>query len=181
MKKAIKIPCLILLALVLLGGIAVYIAIDRVGDLLIRNVVESLDEETMLALEQGLEQLDTNVLAQTEEPPAEEGQAPQEPVETEENPAQQNAPEASPQQSTPDSTSNAGSSSKLDQIEYQDKVAAINLVKNKFSISEIVSYQDRVNREGVTSALLSEIKSILKARCSADEIQQLRTWYNKYK
>lgn len=64
-------------------------------------------------------------------------------------------------------------------ISESDKNNAIELLKSKFTAAEISRYMAKF-AEGKISEVLPEIKQKLKERCTEEEIELIKSWYEKY-
>ena len=64
-------------------------------------------------------------------------------------------------------------------ISNADKNEAIALLRSKFTIEEITRYLSKA-AEGKISEVLPEIKEKLKERCTEEELEKIRGWYEKY-
>lgn len=189
MKKTFKILLSIIIILFVLGFTVWRIFVNYAGEYVIGTIIDSMDEDTITELEKSLdsiENLDELVIQPQPDDP-----------ETEQNNNADNTTDSEPtansktpsENNTADNTANISAetaqtdnaNSKLSAIAYEDKAAAIKMMKNKFSISEIKYYQDKVLNEGITPELMAEVKSILKARCTRAEIDQIKEWYYKYR
>ena len=174
--------------------------VNVAGGFVINKLVESVDEDTIAQLEQSLEQVGNldALLGQVEIPA--DGQQGVEKQEIEQGDVhvaadaevtknvsrQAEIKKVTPQTSKAESQNTTEKNeesvgSKLDKVSYEDKSAAIKMLKNKFTISEIMYYQDKVFNGGLNAELIKEVKEVLKARCTKEEIVQLKEWYNKYK
>ena len=201
MKKAIVITLSIIISIALIGFVAWRVFVNVAGGFVINKLVESVDDDTIAQLEQSLEQVENldALLGQVEMPAEEQQTEPKSEVveslasseevtkdvpkkpETKKETSQ--TPKSESESITDDATKveNESVGSKLDKVSYEDKSAAIKMLKNKFTISEIMYYQDKVFNGGLNAELINEVKTILKQRCTKEEIDKLREWYKKYK
>lgn len=207
MKKAIVITLSIIISIALIGFVAWRVFVNVAGGFVINKLVESVDDDTIAQLEQSLEQVENlDALLGQVEMPAEEQQSVEEqqtepksevveslasseevtndvPKKPETKKEISQTPKSEAASITDDATKveNESVGSKLDKVSYEDKSAAIKMLKNKFTISEIMYYQDKVFNGGLNAELINEVKTILKQRCTKEEIDKLREWYKKYK
>ena len=207
MKKAIVITLSIIISIALIGFVAWRVFVNVAGGFVINKLVESVDDDTIAQLEQSLEQVENlDALLGQVEMPAEEQPSVEEqqtepksevveslasseevtkdvPKKTETKKETSQTPKSESESITDDATKveNESVGSKLDKVSYEDKSAAIKMLKNKFTISEIMYYQDKVFNGGLNAELINEVKTILKQRCTKEEMDKLREWYKKYK
>ena len=207
MKKAIVITLSIIISIALIGFVAWRVFVNVAGGFVINKLVESVDDDTIAQLEQSLEQVENlDALLGQVEMPAEEQPSVEEqqtepksevveslasseevtkdvPKKPETKKETSQTPKSESESITDDATKveNESVGSKLDKVSYEDKSAAIKMLKNKFTISEIMYYQDKVFNGGLNAELINEVKTILKQRCTKEEMDKLREWYKKYK
>ena len=200
MKKSVAITLSIIISIALICFVAWRVFVNVAGGFVINKLVESVDEDTIAQLEQSLEQVENldALLGQVEIPA--DGQQGVEKQEIEQGDVhiaadaevtknvsgQAEIKKVTPQTSKAESQNTTEKNeesvgSKLDKVSYEDKSAAIKMLKNKFTISEIMYYQDKIINGGLNAELIKEVKEVLKARCTKEEIVQLKEWYNKYK
>ena len=193
MKKTFKILLSIIIILFILGFTVWRIFVNYAGEYVIDTIIDSMDEDTITELEKSLdsiENLDELVIQPQPDGSETEQNSNADNTTDSELPANsKTSSENNTADNTADNTANISAEtvqtddadSKLSAIAYEDKAAAIKMMKNKFSISEIKYYQDKVLNEGITPELMAEVKSILKARCTRAEIDQIKEWYYKYR
>lgn len=201
MKKAIVITLSIIISIALIGFVAWRVFVNVAGGFVINKLVESVDDDTIAQLEQSLEQVENldALLGQVEMPAEEQQTEPKSEVveslasseevtkdvpkktETKKETSQTPKSESASITDVATKVENESVGSKLDKVSYEDKSAAIKMLKNKFTISEIMYYQDKVFNGGLNAELINEVKTILKQRCTKEEIDKLREWYKKYK
>lgn len=161
MKKIIIISVSVIIAL---SGI-VYMCVDYFGQKAIDTLIDSastltIDSETIKKVGE---------LQIPSEPPK-ASEEPQKTAEVQKDGTVQNS----------DDTAKATPKPVKKEVAIEDKAQAINLVKSKFSVSEIAEIQSKVTR-GLTAQEAIDIKAMVKSRLSAQELAQIKAWYAKYK
>lgn len=189
MKKTFKILLSIIIILFILGFIVWRFFVYYAGEYVIGTIIDSMDENTITELEKSLDSIE-NLDELVVQPQSDDQESKQnnnadnttdsEPTASSETPYA-NKDKDDTANTSAETTPTENANSKLSAIAYEDKSAAIKMLKNKFSISEIKYYQDKVLNEGITSELMAEVKSILKSRCTRAEIDQIKEWYYKYR
>lgn len=201
MKKAVVVTLSIIISISLICFVAWRVFVNVAGGFVINKLVESVDDDTIDQLEKSLEQVENldALLGQVENSVAEQPGVGGQKTEQSNVPAvadgevkkdvSKKETSQTPLPKSANTTEKADESkkkddsvgSKLDKVSYEDKSAAIKMLKNKFTVSEIMYYQDMVFNGGLNAELIKEVKTILKQRCTKEEIAQLKEWYNKYK
>ncbi len=164
MKKKTKVIIITIISIVLLVAVAIFVGINIAGNYMVNTIVESVDEKTIDDLQKAVSEINTKNISV----PNEEG------VQQPSNTQEENAVPVQP-------TEKKIEEPKQKDIDYTDKVEAVALVTRKFSFSEINNYKNRYYTEGMTAKLVADLKADLKARCTPEEIEQIRQWYHKYK
>ena len=156
-----------ILSIIFVVAASIFVIINIAVNNVVNTFIESVDEETINDLKNEVESTNTPALEENNVENDQEADEPDTEL-TNEN-----------LEKNEQNTNKEEKNTSVKNIEYSDKIDAVKLVTSKFSAGEIAAYKERYNNEGPSAALINEVKSKLKARCSVDEINKIRETQGK--